>query len=168
MAEQETIEQLRAERDEARGILAEIAEATAEQGFLFMDERGRDDWPAAVAWLKKHISLTPEDSARAQYQETINDWRAYARTYQADNAVLLGAIRDWSHYHSAGEGKQEDALLSLLNAKHPGAALLELLTAARAYRDAWAGCSFTMGPLAIGVRWDRLEQAIAALDEKEQ
>jgi hypothetical protein len=43
--------------------------------------------------------------------------------------------------------------------------LAALLAAARAYRDAWAGSSFAMGPLAIGAHWERLEQAIAALDE---
>jgi hypothetical protein len=43
--------------------------------------------------------------------------------------------------------------------------LAALLTAARAYRDAWAGTSLPMGPLACGAYWERLEQAIAALDE---
>jgi hypothetical protein len=45
--------------------------------------------------------------------------------------------------------------------------LAALLTAARAYRDAWAGCSLPMGPLACGAYWERLEAAIAALDERE-
>jgi hypothetical protein len=44
--------------------------------------------------------------------------------------------------------------------------LAVLLTAARAYRDAWVGCSFPMGPLACGVYWERLNAAIAALDEQ--
>lgn len=43
--------------------------------------------------------------------------------------------------------------------------LAALLAAARAYRDAWADCSLPMGPLAIGVRWERLKAAIDALDE---
>lgn len=154
---------LTSERDEARTILAEIAHATAEQGFLFMDEKGHDDWPAAVAWLKQHIGLTPEQSMLEQHQEAINNWRAYARAYQADNAALFDAIYDWSRYHSAGEGKEEDALLAALAASHPGAPFLALLSVARAYRDAWHG-NMEMGPLAIGEHWDRLRSAIDAMD----
>ncbi len=44
--------------------------------------------------------------------------------------------------------------------------LAALLTAARAYRDAWMGCSLPMGPLACGVYWERLAAAIDALDEQ--
>lgn len=44
--------------------------------------------------------------------------------------------------------------------------LANLLTAARAYRDAWADCSLPMGPLACGVYWERLAAAITALDER--
>jgi hypothetical protein len=43
--------------------------------------------------------------------------------------------------------------------------LAALLTAARAYRDAWQGTSLPMGPLAIGAHWERLRGAIEALDE---
>lgn len=45
--------------------------------------------------------------------------------------------------------------------------LAALLSAARAYRDAWAGTSLPMGPLACGAYWERLRSAIEALDERE-
>lgn len=45
--------------------------------------------------------------------------------------------------------------------------LAALLTAARAYRDAWqGGQAIDAGPLAIGEHWDRLRAAIEALDER--
>lgn len=81
---------------------------------------------------------------------------------EADNAALREAL------HSYINGPEPFAKVrAIFQADNPGARYTALLSAARAYRDAWAGCSFAMGPLAIGVRWDRLEKAIAALDEKE-
>jgi hypothetical protein len=129
---QEVISRLEAERDQARAILAQIAEATAEQGFLFMDEHGHDDWPAAVAWLKKHIGMSPKASAEAQYRETINNWRDYARAYQADNAALWDSLDDalvmsqipQDLWIAEGWGETFERINALHDADHPGAALL--------------------------------------------
>jgi hypothetical protein len=87
--------------------------------------------------------------------------RTYETTSDGDERRMLAGSTLWS----AAKEYNPDA-------PQPAASLLErlaaLLSAARAYRDAWAGCSFAMGPLAIGVRWERLKAAIDALDEKEK
>jgi hypothetical protein len=48
-------------------------------------------------------------------------WQGRAERAEADNAALLGIIRDWSTYHNRGEGKEEDALLDALSTPHPDA-----------------------------------------------
>lgn len=113
-------------------------------------------------------------------------WQQRAERAEADNAALLGILRDLDYTHSPERAQR--LLDHVRESEHPGRALMaditaqlaaarasapllerlaSLLTAARAYRDAWAGCSFAMGPLAIGVRWERLKAAIDAMDEKE-
>lgn len=92
---------------------------------------------------------------------------------QADATALREAILAYTTSATADDRTRlRCEAYDLAVAPHPGAPLLErlaaLLAAARAYRDDWAGCSFAMGPLAIGVRWERLEQAIAALDEEQK
>ena len=81
-------EQQAAELATLRAILADIAAATSEQGALFFDADGRDDWPAAIAWLRKHISLSPEASMLEQHAECVNGWRAECRAerQRADRA----------------------------------------------------------------------------------
>lgn len=113
-------------------------------------------------------------------------WQGRAERAEADNAALLGILRDLDYTRSPERAQR--LLDQVRETEHPGRALMAdmtaqlaaaranapllerlaaLLTAARAYRDAWAGCSFAMGPLACGVRWERLKGAIDALDEKE-
>lgn len=68
--------------DTPEAVLERLAEITAERGFLFMqpaDGQWHDDWGAALAWIERHLSYTPEQSAIEQFNETINDWRESAR-----------------------------------------------------------------------------------------
>lgn len=59
-------------------ILGRLAEITHDVGFMFfneMDGRIVDDWDAALAWIQKHLSMPPEQSADERHHEMIVDWR---------------------------------------------------------------------------------------------
>jgi antitoxin component HigA of HigAB toxin-antitoxin module len=81
-AAEERIEDLEAERDELRGavnwssdFLHRLARITSSVGAMFFKENLDDDWDAALAWIEKHLSMTPEQSIRERHRETIEGWR---------------------------------------------------------------------------------------------
>lgn len=71
----DTIEWLSADNAVMAAILDRLANITSDAGALFFDDDLHSDWTAALDWIEKHLSLTPEESVRARHRETIKRWR---------------------------------------------------------------------------------------------
>ncbi len=120
--------------------------------------------PALHEWACNEAIRRIDQEGGATYEE-------YVGKLEADNAALRQLLEAsialcsvpehaWGDEHDA----ERDRIDAALAAPHPGANITALLSAARAYRDAWQGTSLPMGPLAIGEHWERLRAAIDAMD----
>ncbi len=180
--------------DDAEQLIAELRSQGNAYGVLFethqremtrlhaLLDRERAHIPGKYAFLHRHYAMSyvrrrdPDLHAWAASEAGQQLDREGGKTYvdyvaqlEADNAALQEALHlaveeigTDMHYVSTDVERQ---ILDTLAAPHPGASLLALLAAARAYRDAWQGTSLPMGPLAIGEHWDRHRAAIEALDD---
>lgn len=73
----EQIEQLQKEAQEISAVLDRLAGITSQVGDLFFTDDFKDDWTAALDWIEKHLSFTPEESYRERQREIIHNWRLW-------------------------------------------------------------------------------------------